>query len=301
MENSHPGLPTFDYILPRSLEEASQFLYNHPTDASPFLGGTDLFVRMRNKISHEKYLVDIKNIHGMNELSYHPDIGLTIGAAVNMNRVISSPEIIKHYPVLAEACRSVGSYQLRTRATIVGNICNASPAGDTIGACLLLDGVLNTYRIGIRRKLPLIEFLTGPGETVLAKGEIVTSIEFPVPQNGVKGTYIKLGRNNLGDLAIVGVTAIGYPNNETSTNYQFQLALASVAPTPIVVTAVNKFLSASPITEEQIAQAAIIAMEACNPIADIRSTASYRKYMVKNLTKQALTNVWYELRNANHQ
>ena len=89
----------------------------------------------------------MKNLNGTNDLRFDPQSGLTLGAAVNMNRVIASPEVQAHYPLLAEACRSVASYQLRTRATVVGNICNASPAGDTIGACLALDGTLHIHGI----------------------------------------------------------------------------------------------------------------------------------------------------------
>jgi len=136
--NAHPELPEFDYIRPASLMEASQFLAEHAGEARPMLGGTDIFVRMRDGFWHEKYLVDVKHLDGSGDIRFDPVAGLTIGAGVNMNRVIASPQVKQHYPLLAEACRSVASYQLRTRATIVGKICNASPAGDTIGACLLL-------------------------------------------------------------------------------------------------------------------------------------------------------------------
>jgi carbon-monoxide dehydrogenase medium subunit len=130
--HTHPTLPEFDYIRPESLVEASQFLAQHPNEARPFLGGTDVFVRMRDGFLAPKFLVDLKSLDGTNDMLYDPEAGLTLGAAVNMNRVIASPEVRTNYPILVEACRSVASYQLRTRATVVGNICNASPAGDTI-------------------------------------------------------------------------------------------------------------------------------------------------------------------------
>ena len=126
--NTHPALPEFEYIHPETLAEASEFLSRHPDEARPFLGGTDVFVRMRDGIFTPKFLVNVKNLNGTNDLHFDPQSGLTLGAAVNMNRVIASSEVQAHYPLLAEACRSVASYQLRTRATIVGNICNASPA-----------------------------------------------------------------------------------------------------------------------------------------------------------------------------
>jgi len=126
MINPHPGLPEFDYIRPGSLLEASQFLAAHAGEARPLMGGTDIFVRMRDGDWEDKYLVDIKGLDGMNDISFNPSSGLTIGASVNMNRVIASSDVNHHYPLLAEAAAKVASYQLRTRATIVGNICNAS-------------------------------------------------------------------------------------------------------------------------------------------------------------------------------
>ena len=296
MINSHPSLPEFDYIKLESLSEASQFLADHANEARPLLGGTDIFVRMRDGIWKDKYLVDVKGLDGMDRISYDPSNGLTIGASMNMNRVIISPQVREHYQVLVEAARSVASYQLRNRATIVGNICNASPAGDTIGACLLLDGVLNVHGAdGCMRQTPLASFFSGPGKTVLIPGDIVTSIQIPPPRRGLAGRYLKLGRNRLSDLAIVGVTVIGYPDDEAPSGYRIKLALASVAPVPLVVSQVERILSEKPITEEGFLEAAQAAMGACTPIDDTRGSARYRKWMVRNLSLVALKEVWAKL------
>ena len=140
----------------------------------------------------------------------------------------------EHYPLLAEACRSVASYQLRTRATIVGNICNASPAGDTIGACLVLDGVLSIHGVdGFRQRRLLAS--SKVRKDVLKTGDIVTAVHFPLPPQGSAGTYIKLGRNKRSDLSIVGVTALGHPDRTGASGYHFRIALASVAPVPLLV------------------------------------------------------------------
>src|SRR5512136_590125 len=205
INHTHPTLPEFDYIKLDTLTEASQFLADHPDEARPFLGGTDVFVRMRDGFLTPKFLVDVKHLDGTNKLLFDPQTGLTIGAAVNMNRVIAYQDAQEHYPVLVEACRSVASYQLRNRATVAGNICNASPAGDTIGACLLLDGILHIHGTGGARQEPLSGFFIGPGKTTLKPGDIVTAITLPLPAVGSKGVYIKLGRNQLSDLSIVGV------------------------------------------------------------------------------------------------
>lgn len=290
--STYPRLPEFTYIKLDTAAEASQFLASHTGEARPFLGGTDLFVQMRDRVVEARYLVNVKGIAGMNELSYDPNHGLTIGAAVNMNQVIASPEVLEHYPILAEASQSVASYQLRSRATIVGNICNASPAGDTIGACLLLDGVLNIHGLEGMRQEPLKTFFRGPGSTKLKSGDVVISVEFPIPAGGMKGTYIKLGRNKLSDLAIVGVTVIGYPDNAKVSGYCLKLALASVAPVPLLVEQVEQILGEEPINEERLTLAALAAQKACSPIDDVRGSARYRRYMVRNLTFKALKEVW---------
>ncbi|MCL4296090.1 MAG: xanthine dehydrogenase family protein subunit M [Anaerolineae bacterium] len=292
MHNPTPGLPEFDYIKPTSLAEASQFLAQHSGEARPFMGGTDTFVRMRDGFWKEKYIVDVKNLNGMSQITFDPTAGLTIGASVNMNRVVTSPEVKEYYPVLAEAAHSVASYQLRTRATIVGNICNASPAGDTIGSCLVLNGSLQVHGVDGVRQEPLSTFFRGPGKTVLKPGDIATAILFPIPPRHYAARYIKLGRNAIGDLAIVGVTALGYPDSSAPSGYRFRLALASVAPVPFRPTQAETILAENPITAATITEAAQAAMEACTPIDDVRGSARYRKLMVRNLTQKAVSEVW---------
>ena len=288
--DAHPALPEFDYVKPATLAEASQFLVEHAGEARPFLGGTDTFVRIRDGVWKEKYLVDVKGLDGTDEILYTED-GLLVGAAVPMNRVGVFPAVKEHYAVLAEAIDTVAGYQLRSRATIVGNICNASPAGDTLGACLLLGGVLNVHGVAGVRQEPLATFFKGPGKTVLEPGDVVTSIHFPPSPKGLVGKYTKHGRNNRSDLAIVGVTAITYPDDSLASGRRVRLALASVAPTPLVVDAVEAFFAEQPFNADTIPEAAQIAMDACKPIDDVRSSARYRQMMVRNLTKRTLTAV----------
>ncbi len=295
MLEPHVALPAFDYVKPKNLKEASKFLAEHKGESRPLTGGTDIFVRMRDGHWHDKYLVDIKGLDGTEELEFDPKNGLTLGAAVNMNRVIFHPEVASNFPLLAEAARTVASYQLRNRASIVGNICNASPAGDTIGACLVYGGVLQVHGTKAQREIPLEGFFKGPGETTLQPGDIVTGIRFPLAPEGAVGVYEKLGRNRLGDLAIVGVTALGYPDESAKSKYRFKLALAAVAPTPLVPREAEEILAKGPITSEVIEMAATAAMEASSPIDDVRGGAQYRRLMVRNLTERAVTKVWQQL------
>ncbi len=292
---SHPTLPEFDYICPTTLVEASQFMAQHADEARLFMGGTDVFVRMRDGFLMPRYLVDVKKLEGMQDLHFDKGIGLTFGAALSMNQLIASPLVKTHYPLLAEACRSVASYQLRNRATVVGNICNASPAGDTIGACLVYDAELLIHGASGLRTEPLNTFFLGPGKTSLGPGDLVTAIHLRPPKKEAAGEYLKLGRNKLSDLAIVGVTVLGWPEAELPSGFRVRVALTSVAPTPILLYALENFLADQPITTGTLQEAARLASEACSPIDDLRSSARYRKYMVKNLAMRALCNVFEKL------
>ena len=293
--DAHPELPEFDYIRPTSLVEASQFLAQHAGEARPLLGGTDIFVRMRDGFWHDQYLVDIKKLDGTDDLNFDLANGLTIGAAANMNRVMQMKACQDYFPALEQACRSVASYQLRTRATIVGNICNASPAGDTIGACLLYEGILQVHGVNGFREVPLAGFFLGPGKTKLQPGDIVTKIILPTPPVGSTGVYIKLGRNTWSDLSIVGVTALGCPDPTTASGFRMRVALASVAPTPLEVLDIQKALADNPLSIDSIKLAAKLAQQACNPIDDVRGSARYRKLMVARLTEKALKLTWNKL------
>jgi len=293
--DTHPTLPEFDYLRPRTPAEASEFLSGHPGEARPFMGGTDVLVRMRDGVLTPRFLVDVKGLDGANDLRFDPKAGLTLGAAVSMNRVIASADVRTHYPLLAEACRSVASYPLRTRATVVGNICNASPAGDTIGACLVFHAVLYVHGVHGPRQEPLSSFFLGPGKTTLEPGDVVMAIHLPLPPDRSAGVYLKLGRNRLSDLSIVGVTALGHPDSSCSSGYRFRLALASVAPVPLVPLEAERYLANHAITPESLGSAAQLAADACSPIDDVRGSARYRRLMVRNLTATALAQVWNRL------
>lgn len=296
MHQSTPGLPEFSYIRPASFEEASRFLSEHAHEARPFLGGTDTFVRLRDGIWKEKYLLDLKALPGVQDLAFDERAGLLVGAAVNMNRIIASPEINAAYPLLVEAARTVASYQLRSRATIVGNVCNASPAGDTIGACMAYDGIAVVNGLNGVREEPLRTFFVGPGKTVLDAGDIVSALRFPLPPSEHAGRYIKLGRNAAGDLAIVGVTALGFADETAVSGTRFRLVLASVAPVPLVPLEAEEILTGAPITEDSIKAAAKAAEAAATPIDDTRGSARYRKLMVRNLVEKAVNDVWQQLK-----
>jgi carbon-monoxide dehydrogenase medium subunit len=261
------------------------------------MGGTDLFPGMRDGFIHPTVVVDVKHLPGMRDVLFNEQTGLTVGAAVTMNRLAGHPAVQAHYPLLAEAADAVASYQIRNRATLGGNLCNGSPAADTAPAVLVLDGRIALYGPNGEREIPASEFFLGPGQTAMQGSEFMTALRFPVPLDGHAGRYLKLGRNRAGDLAIAGVAVLGFRCGSAS-GYGFRIGLASVAPVPLRVREAERMLAANPPGEQTFAEAAGKAMEAASPIDDVRSSAAYRKAMVRNLTLRGLCAVWEQLRAA---
>lgn len=294
---ARPGLPSFDYVRPRTFDEVSRLLEEHRETARLLMGGTDLFVRMRDGFIHPKVVVDVKHLPGMSDILYDEQTGLTIGAAATMNEVACHPAVRAHYPLLAEAANSVASYQLRNRATLGGNLCNGSPAADTAPATLLLEGQIALYGPGGEREVPANEFFLGPGQTAMQAGELMTAIRVPIPPAGAVGRYLKLGRNKAGDLAIAGVAVLGFPDG-TASGYRFRITLASVAPVPLRALEAEEVLAANPPGQETFVLAAKKAMQAASPIDDVRASAAYRRAMVRALTLRGLREMWEQLRDA---
>ena len=147
MINPLPRFPEFEYIRLDTIDQTVKFLNDNQSEAYPFLGGTDILIGVRDRKLHPKYLVDLKQLNGFDDISFDQDKGLTIGAAVTLNQLISSKDVSQNYPILSQAASHVGGYQIRNRATLVGNLCNASPCGDIIGPSLIYQGKANTNTV----------------------------------------------------------------------------------------------------------------------------------------------------------
>jgi carbon-monoxide dehydrogenase medium subunit len=258
------------------------------------MGGTDLFPAMRDGVSRPEVVVDVKELAGMQDVVFGEREGLVVGAAVTMNRLASHPAVLANYPLLAEAASTVASFQVRNRATLGGNLCNASPCADTSPAVLALEGQCGLVGPAGERWVPAREFFRGPGETVIGPGEFLTAVRFPAPIPGSVSRYLKLGRCRAGDLALVGVAVLAFPNG-TESGYQFRIALGSVAPTPKRAEAAEAYLASQPPGEESFAEAAEQAKRAASPISDVRGGAHYQQAMVGTLVLRGLREVWAEL------
>ena len=295
---ARPGLPSFDYVRAREPSEVFEHLRRHGTEARLLMGGTDLFPNLRDGLLRPQVVIDVKQLSGMNEIEFNPQEGLLVGAAVTMNRLASHPDVRAHFPLLADAARSVASYQVRNRATLGGNLCNASPCADTSPATLVLDARFVLLGPDGERSLRAGEFFLGPGHTALLPGEFMTGIRFPPLPAGSAAAYHKLGRCRAGDLALVGVAVLGHPDTSATSGYRFRIGLGSVAPTPIRALPAEEVLASQAPGKETFALAALEAQSVAAPITDVRGTAEYQLAMVRALAVRALADVWTRLKEA---
>ena len=222
----------FDYVKPETLEAASALLLEHDGQARPFAGMTDLLIRIERGFVHPQVVLDIKDLPGMRDLLVVRNGDLRIGAAVAMNQVALSPVAQSGWPLLAEGCASVASYQLRNRATVGGNLCNASPAADSAPALICSGASTHIFGPDGPRKIPLEQFFLGPGKTALQRGELLTAVTVPFVR-GAAGHFLKLGRTTIGDISLMNVAVLGWPDSAAPSGTSWRIALGSVAPTVI--------------------------------------------------------------------
>jgi CO/xanthine dehydrogenase FAD-binding subunit len=293
---ARPGLPDFDYIKAESSQQVFDLLAEKGSDIKLLMGGTDLFVQMRDRGEGPGTLLDVKALPGMQQIFFDKKNGLKIGAAVTLNHLSGDPEIQKYYPVLCQAADTVGNYQIRNRATLGGNLCNASPSADLSPAVLVYNGQVGLESPRGERVLDLKDFWVGPGKTALAPDEYLKFIQFPTPPAKTEGLYIKLGRSKMGDLAIVGVAVLGYPDPDLPAGIKFRIGINSTAPTVYRLPELEEKISREIITEKILKHAADEAMRLSAPITDLRATAEYQKMMVRNLTFRGLKEVWERLK-----
>jgi carbon-monoxide dehydrogenase medium subunit len=273
----------FAYHEPASLDEAVALL--SASNAQILAGGTDLLVELKEQLRRADTIVNIKKIPGLAGFAYDAKTGLRIGALATARELEISPILMEKYRSLVQSLRELGSIQVRHRATIIGNVCRASPSADTIPP-LIADGASIRIRGAVgERILPLEDFFLGPGKTVLKAGDVVTEIVVPPPAADTRKIYIKHGRRKAMELATVGVAVTHVPGAETRT------VLGAVAPTPIRARRAEDLLRGKALSAELIARAAEAAVAESHPISNVRASAEYRREMVGVLTRRALEQV----------
>jgi CO/xanthine dehydrogenase FAD-binding subunit len=276
-----------EYHRPRSLEEAWDLKIKIP-DARFVAGGTDVLVQIKNRVVSPPALISLRSIpklSGVEPARAEGADGTRIGALTTITDIVNHPELGATYPVLIEAARRLGSTQIRNVATIGGNLCNASPCSDTALPLLVLDARVRLEGPDGSRELSLSRFFTGPGETCLADGEILTAILLDGSTPGPKAAFLKKGRVRV-DLAIASVAVLLELSGGTCR--KVRCAAGSVAPAPVRLVAVEEFLEGAAPTRELLTQAEAIAAESVSPISDVRASAEYRRQIAGVYVRRAV-------------
>ena len=276
----------FDYQEPATLDEAAALLRAGDGAAAVLAGGTDLLVQMRERVRRPAQVVNIKKILGLDGLTFDAREGLAIGALATTRALETSETVRRHYAGLHAATVHFASIQVRHRATVVGNVCRASPSADTLPPLIADGATLRLHGTDGVRMVALEDFCSGPGRTRLAAGELVTRIDVPPPPPHTGKVYLKHGRRQEMELATVGV-AVTLTLDGTRCR-DVRIVLAAVAPTPLRVHAAEALLRGVPIEPAALAAAAAAAAAAAQPIGDVRASADYRREMVGVLTRRAL-------------
>lgn len=276
-----------DYASPKSIAEATALLSDKGDRAKVLAGGTDLIVQVREYRRDIDVVVDVKRIPELMELSFDPKSGLLIGAATPCCRIYEHKEIAKAYPGLIDAASLVGGIQIQSRASLGGNLCNASPAGDTIPALIALQTTCVVAGPKGTREVAAEDFCVGPGRNCLQRGEMLVTLKMPAPKPHSGAAYLRFIPRNEMDIAVVGVgVAVQFDEGKCVAA---RISLAAVAPRPLLVTNAAAALIGTAATEADIEKAASLAQAAATPISDMRGDAEYRKHLVSVLVKRALT------------
>ena len=276
-----------DFASPHSVREAVELLNEANGNARVLAGGTDLLVQLRGgRFDDVNLVVDGKNIPELNEITYDPEGGLTLGAAVPCYRMYGNAAISRAYPGLIDAASLIGGTQIQGRASFGGNLCNSTPSGDSIPAMIAHGAVANIAGPDGTRQVAVEDFCTGPGSNVLGRGEMLVSISFPAPESGFGANYMRFIPRNEMDIAVAGAgTSVVLDNGNIKSA---RVALAAVAPTPLYVSAIGDAIAGKPANEETLAEAGQMAKDAASPITDMRGTIEYRKHLCDVLTRRSL-------------
>jgi aerobic carbon-monoxide dehydrogenase medium subunit len=275
----------FEYLEPKSMQQALEWLNAYRARARILAGGTDMYLRLRKGVFLPDYVIDLKRVPDLDYITATREGGVQIGPTALQENVARSLLIRQIYPALAEAAGWVGSVQTRNRATLVGNLCNASPAADTAPAILSYGAQVKIASINGERRVPLEEFFVGPGKTVLQDNELVAEIVLPAPAPHTGAAFFRRTRTAMDIAVVCGAAMLTVANG---TCQDARIALGAVGPTPMRALRAESALRGQALTEPLIEEAGRIAAEEARPIDDVRSSAEYRREMVSILTRRGL-------------
>jgi carbon-monoxide dehydrogenase medium subunit len=263
------------------LDEALTFLAEHE-QTYILAGGTDLIIMLNKNMIDAKYILDVKSIPDLDVFKFTEGEGLEIGANVTVNELVESDVVQSKYRALCEAASVLATEQLRNRATLVGNICNASPGADLPPSLLIYDATVKIASAKGERSVPLRTFFTGVKKTLLNKDELVVSVFLPDPGKQDNSIYLRQTRLRGHDLSTVGVAC------RLNGDGKVAIAINAVAITPLLLTDLSDQLNAKGLSEESILWASEEIKKHIKPITDVRASKEYRSHMAGILLKRCL-------------
>lgn len=270
----------FEYLRPETVEEAVALRQKYEGRCVLLNGGTDVVIQLRDHLISPEFVIDIKHIPVLKKLAFHKGDGLYIGACVTMNELGDNDDIKKYYPFLREAAYTVGSKQVRNRATLIGNIANASPLCDTGTPLYVCDAKVCIAGGKGEREVPISEFITFVRKTSLQPDEIVVGIKVPYTE-GTEGIFKKVSRRKEVDLSTICATVLKLEDG-------YRIAFGAVAPTPIRLMKTEALLRGKQLTPELVDEAAKLARTEVTPISDIRASKEYRYDVVESTVRRSL-------------
>lgn len=279
----------FDYAAAHSVDEAVSLLAAQGDRAKVLAGGTDILVQLRETNREADLVVDVKKIPELTRYEFSPTSGLKLGASVPCYKIYEDEAVRKGYPALADSARIIGGWQIQSRASIGGNLCNSSPAADSIPSLIALNATCHLAGPSGKRTVPAEQFCTAPGKNVLQRGELLTTLEFAAPQKHEGSHYLRFIPRNEMDIAVVGAGAWVRLDASGKKIEAARIALGAVAATPLFAAEASSFLTGKPATEETFKQAGELAKKIAKPISDMRGPAEYRVHLVGVLVVRALT------------
>jgi aerobic carbon-monoxide dehydrogenase medium subunit len=273
------------YEAPETFESAVALLAAASGEARVLAGGTDLLVQLRSGMIEPDLVVDVKGIPEVHEISAENG-GFRIGAAVSGAALGEHPEVKRMWPGVVEAVELIGSTQIQGRATMVGNMCNASPAADSVPAMIAAGAIVTVVGPDGRRDVPVEEICIGPGKTSLKKGEIVASVLLPArpPRSG--DAYLRFIPRTEMDIAVMGA-GVSLTLGDDGVCKAARFGLGAVAARPLLVEEAGAALVGTTVDEHALEKLAAAASEACRPIDDKRGTIEYRTKVASVLARRA--------------
>ena len=276
----------YQYHPATDLTEAISLLGRYGNRARILAGGTDLLVQLRADRFELDAVVDVKAVPELVELTLNGE--LTIGGAVPCYQIYEHSAIAEAFPGIIDAASLIGGIQVQSRASLGGNLCNATPSADGICPLIVYSAVATITGVDGTRTIPVDEFCTGPGRNALADGEMLLNIVVPAPAAHFGAAYLRFIPRNEMDIAIAGVASAVTLNAAGDRIESARIALAAVGPIPIVAKQASDSLAGQPVSEESFAKAGEIAAAEASPINDMRGTVDQRRHLVGVLTRRTL-------------